>query len=245
MKNGLMNLAICISGGGTTMREVLRACKDHRLQHINPALIISSDRAAGGIEKAKQEDVADENIVTLVRKEFENGGAYGEAILKECAERHIDLIAQCGFLPRMPSNVISAYRWNIFNQHPGPLDEGRLDFGGQGMYGRRVHEAVNYFAEHCYRPFRTEATVHRVTDIVDGGALLGIRPVQILREDDATTLAARVLPYEHELVIETLLQFSEFGGPREIHRERPLIHEGEKALLAEAKEAGIEAFPKG
>lgn len=245
MKNGLLNLAICISGGGTTMREILRACKDHRLLHINPVLVISSRCDAGGIEKAQREGIPDKDIVVLVRREFEGSDAFGEAILRECRLRGVDLIAQCGFLPLMPSNVISMYRLMIFNQHPGPLDQARLGFGGKGMYGQRVHHAVLYFAERVGRLFRTEATVHRVTDEVDGGAILGIRPVEIVKGDDAPKLAARVLPYEHGLVIETILRFSEFGGPQEIHRENPLIRAGEEILLDEAKEAGIKAFPNG
>ena len=245
MKNGLLNLAICISGGGTTMREILRASKDHRLLHVNPALIISSRCDAGGIEKARAEGIADKDVATLVRKEFESSNAFGEAILRECRLREVDLIAQCGFLPLMPSNVIAEYRSMIFNQHPGPIDQARLGFGGKGMYGQRVHHAVLHFAERAGRPFRTEATVHRVTDEVDGGALLGIRPVEIIGGDDAQKLAARVLPHEHALVIETILRFSEFGGPHEIRRKHPLIHTGEEILLNEAKEAGIKAFPNG
>lgn len=245
MKNDSLNLAICVSGGGTTMREALRACKDGRLLHVNPALVISSRLDAGGIEKARGENVADRNIAVLVRKEFENSEAYGEAILRECRARGVDLIFQCGFLPLMPSNVIAEYRSSIVNQHPGPIDQARLGFGGKGMYGQRVHHAVLYFAKRAGRPFRTEATVHRVTDEVDGGAILGVRPIEIMRGDDAPTLAARVLPHEHELVIETILQFSEFGGPHEIHRTEPLIRPGEEALLAESKEAGIAAFPNG
>jgi len=245
MKNGCLNLAICISGGGTTMREVLRATKDGRLPHVNPVLVISSRPDAGGIKKAEAEDIRDLWITTVIRKGFSCSECFGEAILDQCRVHNVDLIAQCGFLPLMPSNVIAEYRSMIFNQHPGPLDQAHLGFGGKGMYGQRVHHAVTHFAKRVGRPFRTEATVHRVTDEVDGGALLGIRPVEILPEDDAPTLAARVLPHEHQLVIGTILQFSEFGGPREVHREQRLIQAGEENLLNEAKQAGIAAFPNG
>jgi len=243
MKNGKLNLAICISGGGTTMREVIRATKDGRLPHVNPALIISSELEAGGIEKARAEGVSD--IKILPRKDFTNRDAFGEVILHECRERDIDLIAQCGFLPIMPKNVTAEYRDRILNQHPGPVDKHRLGFGGRGMHGRAVHHAVLYFASYVCRPFRTEATVHRVTDVVDGGALLGVQPVEIMPGDDASKLAERVLPHEHQLVIRTIMQFSEFGGPNEIYREHPLIRPGEEELLANAKAYGIEKYPEG
>ncbi len=245
MLNGKLNIAGFISGGGTTWENVLRGCKNGHLSHVNPALVIASRPDAGGIEKARRMRLPEENIVVIVRKNFDSPHAYGEAILHECRMRGVDLIVQCGFIPVMPANVIAAYRSMIFNQHPGPLDQAWLGFGGKGMYGLAVHHAVLYFAQRVGRPFETEATVHRVTEEVDGGVVLGMRRVKIKKDDDAQKLAARVLPHEHNLVIETLLQFSEFGGPQEIHRSEPLIRAGEEGLLEEAKAAGIATFPKG
>ena len=198
--------------------------------------------------------VHEESIVVIPRKNFANPEAFGEAILRACKARGVDLIAQCGFIPTMPANVVAAYEMAIFNQRPGPLDHKRLGFGGKGMRGLAVHAAVLYFAQRVGRPFMTEATVHRVTNVVDGGAILGTRPVEIWKEEisekeeltvRAKRLAARVLPYEHNLVVETILKFSEYGWPQEIHRSEPLIRPGEEALLEEAKTAGIAAFPNG
>ncbi|MDO8664814.1 MAG: formyltransferase family protein [Candidatus Liptonbacteria bacterium] len=254
MLNGKLNLAGLISGGGTTWENVLRGCKNGHLSHVNPALVISSRPDAGGIEKARRMRLPEENIVVIVRKNFDSPYAYGEAILHECRMRGVDLIAQCGFIPTMPANVIAAYEMAIFNQHPGPLDHKRLGFGGKGMRGLAVHAAVVYFAQRVGRQFMTEATVHRVTNVVDGGAILGIRPMEIWKEDlaekeeltvRAKKLAARILPYEHNLVVETILQFSEYGGPHEIEREIPLIWPGEESLLKEAIAAGIVAYPNG
>lgn len=246
-----LNLAICISGGGTTMREVLRACKNGFLQNhhlqtfVTPVLIISSDPNAGGIEKAKKMGMHEESIVVIARKNFANSEAFGNEILRQCKKRKADSIAQLGFIPIMPPNVVAEYEMAIFNQHPGPLDHKRPGFGGKGMRGLAVHAAVLYFAQRVGRPFMTEATVHRVTNEVDGGAILGTRPVEIWKGDTAETLAARVLPYEHNLVVETILRFSEYGGPQEIHRSEPLILPGEEALLKEAKAAGRAAYPNG
>lgn len=245
MLNGKLNAAVCFSGGGTTFENILRGCKNGYLSHVNPALAISSRPDAGGIEKALRMRMPKEDIVVIVRKDFDSPDAYGEAILHECRMRGVDLIAQCGFIPTMPANVIAAYEMAIFNQHPGPLDHKRLGFGGKGMRGMAVHAAVLYFAERVGRPFITEATVHRVTNEVDGGAILGTRPVEIWKGDIPKTLADRVLPYEHNLVVETILRFSEYGGPQEIHRETPLILPGEETLLEEAKAAGRAAYPNG
>ena len=245
MSKNDMNFAICISGGGTTMKAVLDARKDNRLPHANPVLIISSDREAGGIEKAKQAGLCEKNIAVLVRKEFETREAYGDAILGECKTRGADFIIQCGFIPTMPANVVAEYQFALANQHPGPIDQERLGFGGKGMRGLAVHAAVIYFHRHCRRPFRTEASVHRVANKVDGGEILGVTPVRISPRDNAKSLAKRVLPYEHALVIRTILEFSEFGGMQGIRRATPLILPGEEALLEEAKMAGIAAYPNG
>ncbi len=246
MMNGKLNLAICISGGGTTMQAVVRATKDGCLPHVHPALVISSRPDVAGIERARIEGLWN-NTEVIIRKNFPTLEAFGEAILHECHLRDVDVIAQCGFLPRMPENVVTAYKGNIFNQHPGPLDGPRPGFGGKGMHGRAVHHAVLHFARHVDRPFpfRTEATVHRVANEVDGGTLLGIHPVRIMHKEDAASLAERVLPHEHELVIQTLLAYSEFGGPMEIHRTEPLIRENELPLLKQAIAAGRSAFPEG
>ena len=254
MKNGLTNLnvCICISGGGTTMQEVLRASKDGRLPRVNSALIISSRPDAGGIGTAHKEGIPEKNIVVLSPKDFGTQDDFGEAILKECWQRKIDLIAQCGWLPYTPPNTPVEYRSAIFNQHPGPLDHGRPDFGGgekqKGMYGKRVHHAVLYFAMHITRPFwETEATVHRVTSRIDDGGILGRIPVEIKRGDDAYTLAARVLPHEHLLVIDTIKKFTDFGEFREIPiREEPIVRsQTELLILNRAKKAAAKAFPHG
>lgn len=255
MLNGKLNVGTFISGGGTTAENVFRGCRNGYLSHVNLALVISSKPDAGGIKKAKEIGFPEGNIVVIVRKDFPTREAYGEEILFECRKHGVDLIAQCGFIPIMPLNVIEEYKSMIFNQHPGPLDHKRHGFGGEGgMRGMAVHAAVLYFAKRVGRPFPTEATVHRVTEKVDEGAILGKRIVEIWKDEldekeklkvRAQKLAARVFPYEHNLVVETILKFSEYGGPQEIHREVPLILPGEEALLEEAKKAGIATFPNG
>ena len=70
MLNGKMNIAIFISGGGTTMREVIWACKNGHLSHVNLAMIIASRPDAGGIEKARKAGFPEKDIVVIVRKDF-------------------------------------------------------------------------------------------------------------------------------------------------------------------------------
>ena len=244
-----LNVAVAISGGGSTLEAILRAAQDGRLPRVNVALVIASNSDAGGIEKAKARGVPSENICVIRRNNFERGPndslAFGEEIIKECKSRQVEIVAQCGFIPLMPPNVVHEYRNGIFNQHPGPLDGARPGFGGKGMKGRAVHCAVLHFARRVGRPFRSEATVHWVSNEIDGGGLIDIAPVEICSSDDVPALAARVLRHEHFLIIRTLLRFSELGGVNGCSREEPLIHDGEQDLLAEAIREGIRAYPDG
>ncbi|MBI4128910.1 MAG: phosphoribosylglycinamide formyltransferase [Parcubacteria group bacterium] len=242
---GKMNCAVFISGGGSTLQAVLRACKDHRLRYIQPVLVISSDPHAGGIQKALDEDFPKKDIIVLVRKSFATRENYGNAILKECRLRSVECIAQCGFTPLTPGNVVHEYASRIFNQHPGPLDRPGRDFGGKGMRGLAVHEAVLRFARLTHRPFSTEATVHFVDEGLDTGKVIGVRPVAVNAADTAETLATRVLPEEHGLVIAVLNTLSSFSGIRPIVRKHPLVEDGEIPLLEKAKREAVERYPKG
>ena len=247
MKNGQMNVALLITGGGTTMREILRACKDGRMPHVNPRLIIASRPDAAGIEKAKAEGMDEKDIVVIRRKgkELPEFLEFGEAIIKACRERGVDFIGQYGWLPLTPPNVIEAFKGMIVNQHPGPLDPGRPDFGGEGMYGRRVHCARLYFVRTLNVDYpTTEVVAHRVYEEFDKGPVLHRAVVPISKHDDPSSLQERALPVEHRIQIETLQMFCE-GTVRELVRERPLLPDEAVPVLNMAKHIGITLYPKG
>ena len=192
-----------------------------------------------------------EEILVLDRKCYHGHEAFGNAILEACSAFAIDIIGQYGWLVRTPDNVIEAYGGMMINQHPGPLDPGFPDFGGRGMYGRRVHAAVLYFFRRResdlareHQDFCTEAVAQRVDKEYDRGAVLKSASVQIREDDDPYTLQERVLPNEHEVQIQTLRDFAE-GTVNEQQRPFRLIRKGEEALLAEAKKVGRFLFPYG
>jgi len=239
-----LRIAMLVSGGGTTMREILRAVESGLLSRVEPVLVIASKPDAGGIEKALAEGMLKENVLVLRPKAYSSPETFGEAILLECRKRGVDFIGQYGWLPKTPANVVEAYQGMMTNQHPGPLDPGRPDFGGPGMYGRRVHCARLYFVRRAERDFCTEATVQRVAPEFDKGAILGRITIPINPGDDVATLQEKVLPQEHRLQIETLLAFSE-GRVRELIRSEPLVREGEHTILAEAKQVAGILFPRG
>ena len=145
---------------------------------------------------------------------------------------------------KTPKNVCDAFLGMIVNQHPGPLDTGRPDFGGTGMYGLRVHQTRLAFVQKVNRDFWTEATAHRVTTNFDEGKVLKREQIQILPNDTAEILRERVLPIEHKIQIELLKDFVE-NNIKEYNREIPLVLPGEEKILTECKAKAIEMYPKG
>ena len=239
-----MKIALLISGGGTTMSAIIKACKDNTLQNVTPVLVIASKRDAGGIKKALDLGMKVEDVFILTPRDFQDSTAYGEAIIAECRKRNVDFIGQYGWLVKTPENVINVYKDMIVNQHPGPLDTGSPDFGGTGMYGMRVHQARLLFVRRTNREFWTEATTHRVTVNFDEGKIVKRKQVPIFQNDTAETLQARVLPIEHEVQIEALRDFAN-GTVSEFTREIPLVMPAEESILEECKELAIKLYPHG
>ncbi|MFA6324734.1 MAG: formyltransferase family protein [Candidatus Paceibacterota bacterium] len=252
-----MNIALLISGGGTTMEAIIKATQNGTLKNVFPVLIIASNKNALGIEKAKKLGIKDGDILIINPKDFSDREEFGKKIIEESKKRNVDFIGQYGWMVMTPENVINTYKNMIVNQHPGPLDTGRSDFGGVGMYGMRVHQTRLCFVNKTGRPARnafsiadgggnfwTEATAHRVTTKFDEGVVLKRKQVPILEGDTAESLQQRVLPIEHEVQIELLKDFSE-GKVAEFHREIPLVLEDEEDILKECKANAIKMYPKG
>jgi phosphoribosylglycinamide formyltransferase 1 len=239
-----MKIALLISGGGTTMEAIIKACHNGTLSNVEPVLVIASKATAGGIQKAKNLGIKDEDIIILDPKSFAAPALFGEAILSECEKRNVDFIGQYGWLAKTPENVCAVYKNRIVNQHPGPLDNGRPDFGGNGMYGMRVHQARLQFVQKTGHDFWTEATAHRVTPLFDEGRIVKRKQVPIFQNDTAEILQKRVLPIEHEVQIEALRDFAN-NTVKEFIRETPLIQEGEEVILNECKENAKKLYPNG
>ncbi|OGF28268.1 hypothetical protein A2242_03430 [Candidatus Falkowbacteria bacterium RIFOXYA2_FULL_47_9] len=239
-----MRIALLISGGGTTAGAIITACKNGQLPNIAPVLVIASKAGIGGIERVKAAGMLEKNIVVIEPKKFPTPHDFGEAILKECEQRGVEFIGQYGWLALTPSNVIARYEGMMTNQHPGPLDIGRPDFGGSGMYGKRVHAARICFVKKTNRDFWSEATAQRVAVRFDEGAVLKTRRVPIVPGDTPETLAARLLPLEHEVHIATLQDFAD-NTVKEIKRDTPLVLPGEEDTLEECKRQAIAAYPNG
>src|SRR5262245_7453462 len=188
-----MRVAVAVSGRGTNLEALLRALGPGAPARV--VLVLSNRADAPALERA-----AGRGIATVVLRDHTDGPGWLSAL-----ERHgVDLLVLAGYVKLVPAEVIARYRGRILNVHPALLPA----FGGQGMYGRRVHEAVLASGAR-----ESGATVHLVDEVYDRGAILGQARVPVLPGDDPESLAARVLEAEHRLLPAAVLAAAAAGHP--------------------------------
>jgi phosphoribosylglycinamide formyltransferase 1 len=187
-----MRLAVAISGRGSNLAALLAA-----LPASGPAdvALVLSNRAAAGLELARER-----GITALVLADPADAREWLDVL----AAHRVDLIVLAGYLKLVPPEVVERYRGRIINIHPALLPA----FGGPGMYGRRVHEAVLASGAAV-----SGATVHLVDEVYDRGRVLAQARVPVLRGDTPDTLAARVLEVEHRLLPAVVLAAARAGRP--------------------------------
>ncbi|MBP6624528.1 MAG: phosphoribosylglycinamide formyltransferase [Chitinophagaceae bacterium] len=185
----MKNILLFASGGGSNVRAILTYFKDHASYHFP---LVVTNRTDAGVIKIAQEFGLD---VLLVDKDI-----FESAVLLDTLDLYKpDLLVLAGFLWKIPEYMVEAYNNKIVNIHPALLPA----YGGKGMYGHFVHEAVIAAKEK-----ESGMTIHMVNENYDEGIVLLQKKVSITKSDNAITLAAKVLALEHEWypkVIESLL----------------------------------------
>jgi formyltetrahydrofolate-dependent phosphoribosylglycinamide formyltransferase len=192
-----MHVAVAVSGRGSNLEALLRALGPEAPARV--VLVLSSRPDAPALERA-----AAREIPSVTLRDPSDSQEWLGAL-----ERHaVDLVVLAGYLRLVPSDVIARFRGRIINIHPALLPS----FGGKGMYGRRVHEAVLASGAR-----ESGATVHLVDEVYDRGAILGQARVPVFPGDDPERLAARVLEVEHRLLPAAVLAAATAGRPVPIH----------------------------
>jgi phosphoribosylglycinamide formyltransferase 1 len=186
-----MRIAVAISGRGSNLEALHDALGSDAEAKI---VVVLSDRSdAVGLARARQWGVPAEVLLEP------SDGAIWIALLRRYG---VDLVVLAGYVKLVPANVIAAYRGRIINVHPALLP----DFGGQGMYGRRVHQAVLDSGAR-----ESGATVHLVDEAYDHGATLAQVRVPVLPGDTPERLGERVLQEEHRLLPAVVLAAARAG----------------------------------
>ena len=178
-------IGVLISGGGSNLQAIIDAARAPLLERARVAVVISNKAGAYGLERARKAGI---DALALDPKDFPSRTDYFSRIISELESRRVRVVCLAGFLLKLEPNIVARYSGRILNIHPALLPK----FGGKGMYGHFVHEAVLRAGEK-----ESGCTVHVVDAEFDHGPVLLQRKVPVLPGDTPETLAERVLKEEH------------------------------------------------
>src|SRR5688500_2851674 len=214
-----MRIAVAISGRGSNLEALLRALGPGAPAEI---VLVVSDRAdAAGLGHARGRNIP-------VRVLPHPGDA--DEWLQALRAHRVDLLVLAGYLKLVPSAGVAAFDGRIINTHPSLVPA----FGGKGMYGRRVHEAVLAGGVP-----ETGVTVHLVDEAYDRGAVLAQSRVPVLKDDTPERLAARVLEAEHRLLPAAVLAAAAAGKPVVLEQSRVTSRESHEESRVESREEPV------
>lgn len=184
----MFKIGVLVSGGGSNLQSIIDKSKSGELQC--KVEVVIGDRECYGVERAKEAGI---DGYTLDRKVLKK--ELCREIDKIVSEKGIDLIVLTGFLSIIDEEFVNKWKGRIINIHPSLLPK----FGGSGMYGIRVHEAVLKAGEQ-----ESGCTVHYVDTGVDSGEIIAQKRVKVLEGDTPEILQKRVLVEEHKLLPESI-----------------------------------------
>jgi len=177
-------------GRGSNLMAILNAITAGTVSG-QVTVVIGSLKGAPALDAASSAGVETVVVGTANRTDDE----YGAVLLRAITKRDVDLIVLAGYMRRLPDALTTAFAGRIINIHPSLLPA----FGGHGMYGRKVHEAVREAGV-----TESGCTVHVVDNEYDHGPVVAQRRVDVLSDDSVDDIATRVLGAEHSLLVDVL-----------------------------------------
>lgn len=189
-----LKLGFLASRNGSSLRAIVTSIEDGTLA-AEACLVVSNNRAAPALAFANDHGVPTEVITTQSDPET--------ADMRLCVALQaagVELVVLSGYLRRLGPRTLAAYRNRVLNIHPAPLP----GFGGEGMYGRRVHEAVI-----ASGAVESGVTIHLVDEIYDNGPPVAARAVALGPGETADSLEARITALEPQFFVETLRRLAE------------------------------------
>jgi phosphoribosylglycinamide formyltransferase 1 len=187
----VLKLGFLASHGGSSMKAIIAAIGRGELG-AEARIVISNNVDAPALEHARAAGVP---ALHLSQSKLGPGDDVDRAIADALAGGGVDLVVLSGYLRKLGPRTLARFRGRILNIHPGPLPT----YGGQGLYGIRVHEAVLAAGERA-----SAITIHLVDEEYDHGPVLARREVPVEPGDTPATLAVRVQALEPDFFVETL-----------------------------------------
>ena len=187
-----LHLGFLASHGGSNVQAIIDSIKSNQLDAV-PEVIISNNSDSTVLKRAENENIPGYHISSATSDNPD------KEIIDTLKKYNVDTVVLAGYMKKISPDLIKAFNGRVLNIHPALLPK----FGGKGMYGMNVHKAVIEAGEKF-----SGATIHLVTEIYDEGKILNQKKVEVETEDDAESLAARVLKAEHKLYSETLQKIS-------------------------------------
>ena len=199
-------VAVLVSGGGTNLQTLIDYEAEHKVDCPYEIVVVISDhKDAFALERAQKAGIptAITSPFSVMGKDVAQNAtrdekrlAVSNAMLEHCQKYGAQIIVEAGCLTVLSGDILKKYANRIINLHPALLPK----FGGVGMWGHHVHEAVLAAGE-----TESGCTVHLVNEVCDGGEILLQKKVPVLPDDTPETLYARIAPKEHEALLEGLL----------------------------------------
>ncbi len=201
-----LKTAVLVSGGGTNLQALIDyEQKEGKMCSYQIVIVISDHKDAYALERARLAGIKTAitspysvmgKDVAMAASRDEKRQAVSDAVLSLCKENGVQAIVQAGWLTVLSGDIISEYQGKIINLHPALLPK----FGGVGMWGHHVHEAVLAAGEK-----ESGCTIHLVSGQCDGGKILIQKKVPVMADDTPDSLYARIAPEEHKAIVEGLL----------------------------------------
>jgi len=193
----MLNIGIFASGKGSNFEAILDAVTQGKIPDARIVVVISNNSNAGALVIAKDRQIP---AVHLSRKQFADDNEFNEALISILQKHQVNFIALAGYMKKLDPPIIKAFKNRIVNIHPALLPA----FGGTGMYGLHVHEAV--IGSGCRY---SGATVHIVNEEYDAGPIIMQERIEIAPDETATSLSKKILAVEHRIYPEAIRLFAE------------------------------------
>ena len=200
----MLKIGFLASHNGSNVQAIVEACNAGALK-VEPCVVVSNNSRSGVLKRARVESIAAYHLSERTHPDALDG-----ALLATMRRHGVEVVCLAGYMKPLGAQMLAAYGGLIVNVHPSLLPK----YGGWGMYGLRVHEAVLAAGE-----LESGATVHLVVGPYDEGAVLAQDRVPVVADDTPTTLQARVLAVEHRLYPATLARIA--AGEIELPPFRP------------------------